>query len=414
MVRSPLLLTDNQNRLLILRGTAIAATTFMSLAARPVFYVLPNMAVLLTLCALWGVFALLIHALGRRTDLVSPTRLFPTLLADIAFLTAWLTWCGGTANPLTALYLLPVAAAGALLPALWAWACALGSITAYSALWFIAQPLTVEDVDRAMQMHLTGMWLSFALAATLLAGSIAGMGSALRERDRRLAAVRERALRNERMGALGSLATGAAHALGTPLNTVTLLADEIAQAAPVGSELAEDAQELKRQADRCHQILRTLLADAGVREAGTERESLSAWLGKLVHDFRQRRPETAPRLTIATDIAERPLMADPVLRQAIDILLDNAADARSEGIECSMTLVRGQLHLSVTDQGPGFSESALLHIGREPYSEKSHGMGLGLYLAHAAAQRLGGRLEFANRARGATVTLSLPASLLEP
>jgi hypothetical protein len=97
---------------------------------------------------------------------VSQNEILLHLIIDIAMLTALLAVSGGPANPLTALYLPPIAVAAAVLPVKFAGLTITLSVMAYSLLWKFSLPLTVEDVDRAMQMHLTGMWLTFAPVRT--------------------------------------------------------------------------------------------------------------------------------------------------------------------------------------------------------------------------------------------------------
>ena len=412
MASSPHIAPDNQRRLFVLRGVTLVATLAMSLLARPLFHILPSLPTLLGLCAVWAIFGVCAWLRLRRG--VGEFELFVHLCADLAFLSAWLAFCGGTANPLTALYLLPVASAAALLRPPLAWASAAIAILAYSLLWIIAVPITVEDVDQAMRMHLTGMWLTFALSAALIASIVARMSLTLRERERHLAAARERLLRDERIVALGGLATGAAHALGTPLNTLTLLADELATTAAPGSAIAEDMKELRRQVERCRDIVNGLLDQAGAARAGESAQPLQEWLTHLVENLRQLRPEVAPVLKVDAAFAQQGAHVDLALGQAITNLLANAADAGAQSIFLKLEphADKSPVAIVVLDDGAGFSGAALAHAGREPYSDKPQGMGLGLYLANAAAERLGGHMICTNVAGGAEVRLTLPAQAL--
>jgi two-component system sensor histidine kinase RegB len=246
----------------------------------------------------------------------------------------------------------------------------------------------------------------------MLVSIVARMSLTLRERDRRLAAARERMLRDERVVALGSLAAGAAHALGTPLNTLTLLAEEIAAAAPGDDTIAEDTQELRRQIERCRQIVNGLLQETGAGRADVPQSRLDEWLSQLVHQFRQLRPESAPVLEVDPLIAHKAVNADPALTQAITHLLDNAVDSSTQYISMTARSAGAQICITVRDKGNGFSSDSLSHAGHEPYSDKPHGMGLGLYLASATAERLGGHLECSNIDGGAEVRLILPVSTL--
>ncbi|HQR04877.1 MAG: HAMP domain-containing histidine kinase [Proteobacteria bacterium] len=399
---------DNLRRISLLRITTLVAAIGMSALAAPVFRVQPQQQMLAAICAFWAVCAgVLWHRMRASED-----EVFWHLAGDIALLTAWLIFCGGVANPLTALYLLPVAAAAALLRAGRAWMLATFSVAAYAALWFIAVPLTVEDTEQAARMHVAGMGLTFILSAVLIVGLVGRMGVALRMRERQLAAARERSLRDQHIVALGSMAAGAAHALGTPLGTLALLADDIADQA-ANATLHEDAAELRIQVMRCREILTGLLTEADTARAENADATLGTWLERILHRFRQRRAECTPRLVIDAATASRRIRPDAALAQSIDDLLDNAADARPDGIELGARSEGRQLVITVRDRGPGFSATALVKAGREPYSAKDHGMGLGLYLARANAERAGGALMLRNDASGAEVRLQIPLAGVE-
>lgn len=71
--------------------------------------------------------------------------------------------------------------------------------------------------------------------------------------------------------------------------------------------------------------------------------------------------------------------------------------------------------LEVCDRGPGLSAAARGRAGKEPFTTKAEGegLGLGLFLAHAAIERLGGRVVLHNReGGGACCRLSLPLAPL--
>ena len=415
MLTSATTTADNLRRMLALRAISLLAALLMALLAKPLFHILPDLDALLTICAVWAVFGIATWLRTLRPDsrAVQRHELLLHLATDIILLTVFLAFCGGTANPLTALYLMPVAVAAALLSPTLAFATAATAVAAYALLWKVAVPITVEDMDAAMQMHLAGMWLTFVLSALLLVGVVARMSTALRTRDQHLAAARERSLRAERIGALGGLAAGAAHSLGTPLNTLTLLAEEIAADAPTGSQLAADADELLIQVTRCREIIDGLLSETGLARSGPESLQLESWLNDVIQSFRRLRGDCTPTLQIDAGLAQRLIHPDAALRQTLLDLLNNAADSCAVGVKLHVEFDDSEhVIFSVTDAGPGFSASALVHAGREPWSDKENGMGMGLYLASAAAERLGGDIGFRNLAPGAEVRLRIPIEAL--
>ena len=140
---------EDLRRLQWLRDFAIAGLALLVAIADPLFRTLVPLTPAFALLGLWTAISIVTWIRLRRPAPVTHRELLLHLGIDLAMLTALLAVSGGPANPLTALYLPPVAIAAAVLPARHAWLVALLGVAAYSALWKFSLPLTVEDVDRA-------------------------------------------------------------------------------------------------------------------------------------------------------------------------------------------------------------------------------------------------------------------------
>ena len=386
---------DDLRRLQWLRDFAIAGLVVVALLAQPLFYTrLPLLPVFLLL-GLWAVLSLLTWLRLRRPAAVSPQEFLTHLILDLLFLTTLLALSGGPANPLTALYLLPVAMAAAVLSLRQAGLIVLLAILAYSALWWVSLPLTVEDVDRAMQMHLSGMWLTLALSALLIAGFIGQTTLALRQRERQLATAREQALRDERIVALGNLAAGAAHELGTPLATMAVLAGELAEDATLTPAQRDDLQLLRQQIAACKDIISHLAERTGIQRAEAGKAlAFDQWLRQLVDRWQSLRPAIVPVLHFeqATSAAPR-IFIETTLEQALLNLLNNAADASPQEVILLASWPAdlqsaAMLRIDILDQGPGIDADLLAQAGREFLNTQSGGQGIGLFLAHADIERV--------------------------
>ncbi len=292
-----------------------------------------------------------------------------------------------------------------MLPAAQAWGMALASILAYSLLWLFSPHLVVDDVERAMHMHLAGMWLSFAASALLIAVFVGRSTRALRLREQQLSHAREQALRNERVIALGSLAAGAAHELGTPLATMAILAGELGRNADLGPETQEDVALLREQVEHCKGIITGLAARAGqTRAEGGGAIDLDRWLEQVIARWRQLRPHAEAKVSLHGTAPAPRVVGEATLEQALLNLFNNAADAGGGEVEIEAAWDALQLRLDVRDRGPGFDESVLLAAGRAFVTTRKEGTGIGLFLAHAAVERLGGRIVLANRDGGGAAT----------
>ena len=388
-------------------GTGIAvANTFYDLN-------LPQQPLIITL-ALLALLNLLTWLRLKTDYTISDTEVFIQMLLDIAAITSLFYYTGGATNPFIWFYLLPLIIAATILPRGYTWTMAAMAVACYSCLFFFNVPLPHDGMhhDGGFQMHVFGMWLGFVMSAGFVAVIIVGMAQNLRERDRRLAEAREQALQNERLVALGTLATGAAHELGTPLGTMAILTAELEQ------EYIDDGHSglhrklgiLRSQIDRCKEALSVLSASAGAGRAESgHRMPVDAYLDEVIHEWQTQRPEAALTSDLTTATISGDIIAERTLSQALINVLNNAADASPDDVSITGSSTQALLILEVSDRGTGLSDEVQEQLGKAPVSTKQEGLGVGLYLAHATIERLGGSLEIADREQGGTVVvITLP------
>ncbi len=400
---------DALQRLILMRWIALAGELALIVAAAPLFGIALPLAPMLAIVALLAGFNLLAHRRLARDGAVTGGELFAQLCVDVTALTLLLFFSGGAANPLVSLYLPTIAIAAVVLPGRFVWGIVALGVAAYSLLVFWNVPLPVDDAERATRLHLAGMWLIFVASAALIAWFVMRLAAAIRGRDRELAAAREEALRNERVVALGSLAAGAAHELGTPLATMAILAGELSRDAGLSPAMKEDLSLLREQVDHCKGIITGLAARAGqTRAEGGAAIGLEHWLEQVVARWRRLRPHAEAKVSLHGTAAVR-VAGEATLEQALLNLFNNAADAGDGRIEIEAEWSAERLRVDIRDRGPGFDEKVLLAAGRAFVTTRAEGTGIGLFLAHAAVERLGGRIALASREGGGAVTrIELP------
>lgn len=411
---SPSSAAVNLQRLVVLRaiiliaqiGAVTAAYQFGSLRLplMPLFAVFGAMALVNV-----GTWLRLRHGRG-----VSDVELFAHLVFDAVALTVALYYAGGSTNPFTSLYLLPLTLTAAALPGVYTWVMLGLTGACYSLLLFYYVPLALPHTDHAddFRLHVIGMWLGFLTSAALIAYFAVHMAQTLRRHDRLRAELRERELKHQRVVALGTLAAGAAHELGTPLSTMAVLVHDLSPRAAAPDKL----KILREQIERCKQILSTLSGAVGETRAESGRRlPLDAYLGELIERWRTLRPHASLRYE-ADGVRPAPeIMAEQTLSQAILSILNNAADVSPEVMSLHARWTDAELTLEVRDRGPGLAPDAYARVGREPFTTKAagEGMGLGLFLAHAAIERLGGRVYLTDAdGGGARCRLTLPLAPL--
>lgn len=349
---------------------------------------------------------------------VSDGEFFGHLLCDIGILTLMLYYSGGITNPFVSYYLVPICIAAALLPARFTAALTGLSLAAHSLLLFHYQPMPFmmpEVHGQEPHLHLVGMWFDFAISATLIGFFVNRMAAALRVQQQELNQRREEALRQQQLVSVATLAAGTAHELGTPLSTMTVLLDEMIEderlrerdAEHSGNlELGPDLQLLKRQVEGCRSILKKLVATAETHQQGSGgHASAISFVRQALDRWQVIRP-TANYLW-SPGVEDAAIAADPILEQALLNLLNNAAEANGSAavaVEIEMRITEARVVIQVLDRGH-FHE-----LPAQPFtSTKPGGLGLGLFLSRAAAERYGGSLDFRARPQGGTIAqLELP------
>lgn len=359
---------------------------------------------------------------------VSSGLLAGSLLAiDTLLLTLSLHLTGGPQNPFSVFYLVYITLAAVVLGARWTWfltvlaACSYGSLFLY----LMTRPPEVPG-DHSTHIavglsHLQGMWWAFLLAASLTAYFVVKLSSAIERRDRELALMREQALRNERLASLTTLAAGAAHELSTPLATIAVVTGEIERALEMASAgpalpdaLLSDARLIRAELRRCRAILDRMAAQAGetVGEMPTP-VSVSA----IVADaLRALPPDEAARVRVdAPETVATITVPGRGVVTALVSLLRNAMDAseQSKAVTLAAAADNGIVRLTVRDWGSGMAPDVLARAGEPFFSTKpaGAGMGLGLFLTRALAERLGGALRLeSSPGSGTAATLELPES----
>jgi two-component system sensor histidine kinase RegB len=234
------------------------------------------------------------------------------------------------------------------------------------------------------------------------------MHAALRARDQELADLREKQLRDERIVALGTQAALAAHELATPLATIQTTAHELAAEFANDPDIGADCRLLEKQAQACKRILTQIAARA--QDTPPAAQPLDAWLAAVVERWQVLRPDA--RITTELPSERRDFTPPEGLEQAIQNVLNNAADASPAAVEFDAETDADALVIDIADRGPGFTAEQKAQAGRVLFSGKQgRGWGMGLALTHATLERLGGSLTLTEREGGGTrVRITLPWS----
>lgn len=360
-------------------------------------------------CTLWA----------QRRAVVSDWVLALSLALDVLMLTGLLFLTGGPFNPFSFLYLVHIALAAVVIPAGYTWALVGLALACFGLLfshfeWLPeGMQIHMNHADQ-MRMHMQGMWIAFGVAALFITYFVTRVRRSLAERELELIRARSLASQSEKLASLATLATGAAHELSTPLSTIAIVAKELERSMAAAAQVAaaDDARLIRSEVDRCREILQRMAADAGTT-SGLDSEPLR--VRELLTQVMDGLGRDLPVLLEVDDgTAEIILHAPPqATAQALRAVLKNAlqASAPATPVRLRAHTQSGRCVLEVRDFGQGMSPEVLARAGEPFFTTKppGDGMGLGLFLARAVIERVGGSVTLDSRlGAGTTAQLVLP------
>lgn len=341
---------------------------------------------------------------------------------DVIQLAALLYLTGGLINPFAIFFLAPVIVSAALLDVRSTAILLLLVVISSSFLTMYHMPLPWWPDARfdVPDLYQFGIWSAILLSALFIALYVFWLASDARRTDDALREAEQKLAQDRQSSAVGALATAAAHKLGSPLNTITLVSHELLLDVEADDPHYEDIQLLAQEVERCRVILAGLDADS----SGNADILLPA--SHVLRDMIARKQNEIDKklvISIADDLAgEEPLLAAiPELRYALDTLIDNAADFAKQQIMLRIGWDKVALKIRLSDDGPGLRQQTLNRIG-EPGNSTRKGQaghkGLGIFLASDLVRQLGGETEFSNAdaenasSTGAQVDIILPRRTL--
>jgi two-component system, sensor histidine kinase RegB len=373
---------------------------------------------MLTIVGCMALFNIVSLVRWRTRRSVHDVEIFIGLLIDVAALTAQLYLSGGISNPFVFLYVLQIAVGAMLLRGSTIWFIVVLTSACVVLLAQHSKPLPMAPNihEGWASPYVLGLLVCFVLNAILVVIFITRISHNLRQRDARLAAVRQRAAEEEHIVRMGLLASGAAHELGTPLATMAVILGDWRRIPTLAADatLQEEIAEMEAQVQRCKTIVSGILLSAGeTRGEDSSQTTVCRFLDTLVQDWRATR--SVDQFVFDNHVGDdRPMVADATLEQMVFNVLDNARDASPHWVGIEASSDAEVLRIVVSDRGPGFAPTVLKQIGTPYQSTKGRpGGGMGLFLSMNVARTLGGTVAARNlQGGGAEVTITLPLAAI--
>jgi two-component system sensor histidine kinase RegB len=357
----------------------------------------------------------------RETQWLEPDRAAWLLGFDIAELAALLYLTGGLENPFAFLLLGPVLISATALPPRMTLLIGTFAMVCATVLVFVHYDLPWDNEDplQLPEIYMVGVWLSILLAIGYIGVYTWQIAEEARQLSDALAATELVLAREQHLSQLDGLAAAAAHELGTPLSTITVVVREIERALDPKSPHAEDVKLLREQAQRCREIL------AKITELPTgepfDRTPLSALIEEAVAPHRNF--GIAIGVTLPPDRTDEPSGArNPAIRYGLGNLIENAVDFAHRRVEIFAQWTGEEVSIIISDDGPGIAPEVIDRLGapyvthrrpgpRGPEGDEDamFGLGLGFFIAKTLLERSGAKLSLTNQApplHGATISVT--------
>lgn len=362
---------------------------------------------------------------------------------DILQLAALLWLTGGIGNPFAVMIIAPASVAATLLPLRYTLGLIALALAGIAAISLHSIPLQWPDTGASApepafpDLYLLGGSIAISLSLIFICLYIWRISSESRATARAYQIAQLALARQQELSSLGALSAAAAHELGSPLSTLSVISKDLYKLLEKNdkvemNEISDDIVLLHDEVQKCQNILKNLGASSShktIRDLDTL--TLDVLVAALADPYDRSYPEIDFDIRFSSDSQKDKvyITKTPDLDFGIGNILQNAFKFAHSSVEVTLHIGEDQIVLTIRDDGPGFSNTVLRRIG-EPYNsealtsskpdeviarETGLGLGLGVFIAQNLLTRYNARLDFRNRddVKGAEVTMIFDRSLIE-
>ncbi len=198
--------------------------------------------------------------------------------------------------------------------------------------------------------------------------------------------------KEQELESIGHQAAAAAHSLGTPLSTITVIAKELKKEMIDNKEFKDDVDTILEQAKKCGEILKKISQNQIIDDEYVKNITLQDLLFEITKSFES---ITEKNLNLNLENAKKriPIKRSAELTYGIRNFVGNAVKFSKQNININLVVNNQTTTLQISDDGPGFPDDIYKIIG-EPYiSTKSKklkskaGLGLGTFIGKTLLER---------------------------
>ncbi|MDC3156211.1 ActS/PrrB/RegB family redox-sensitive histidine kinase [Pelagibacteraceae bacterium] len=350
----------------------------------------------------------------RKNKSISNIKAFLFLLFDTLQLGFLLFLTGGIVNPFSILILAPVITSASYLPALMTVILSTISIIIIILLNFYFIPLDLGNEFYLPDIYNFGLVASLIITVIFIAIYAYLFASSSRKISNALSVSKLQILNQKKITEVGSLSAATAHELGTPLNTIFLILNDLLKEKKLieDKNIVKDIVLLKSQAERCKEILQRLSKNPlKIKDKFLEKVKITDLIKINFEKFNKDKKLNIKK-TLITDEPE--IVFKDEIMYALGNIVQNAIFYSKKIVTAELNYNKLNLKITITDDGLGFSKDIIDKLG-EPYiSKNNQGMGLGIFIAKNLIENMGGKLNFYNsKDENAVVEIIFDNSILD-
>lgn len=349
----------------------------------------------------------------RKNKTISNKKAFSYLLFDTLQLGFLLFLTGGIINPFSILILAPVITSASYLPALMTVILSTISIIIIILLNFYFIPLDLGSKFFLPEIYSLGLISALIITVIFIAIYAYLFASSSRQISNALSISKLQILNQKKMTEVGSLSAAAAHELGTPLNTIFLILNDLLKEKKLKEDknIVKDIILLKSQAERCKEILQRFSKNPlKLKDKFLEKVKISDLIKINFDKFNKNKKLI---LDIRPSDSEPEIIYKDEIMYALGNIIQNSIFYSDSITKIELNYKKSIVNIIISDDGSGFSKDIIDKLG-EPYvSKNNQGMGLGIFIAKNLIENMGGNLDFYNsKENNAVVEINFDNSIL--
>ena len=323
------------------------------------------------------------------------------LLYDLLQLSMLLYLTGGILNPFSILLIIPAIVSSTFLSM--GTTIILGLITSFLLfiLTYVYLPLPGMNADifNFPNFYKLGTLISILIGLMFLSYFGIRFAGESKKRSEALSKLQEVMSKEYELESLGGQAAAAAHSLGTPLATISVVAKELKKEIGDNKEISKDIDLLVSQSKRCSEILKQISKKQIEEDNFLSLIKLEDLLEEIINSFNETSSKKI-ELYVENDHNKIDIQRSPEIIYGLRNFIGNAVKFSKSKVKLDLKSDEKIIEIKINDDGPGIPEDIINKIG-EPYIKSkskelsaNSGLGLGTFLGKTLLERQSAKLLF--------------------